>query len=935
MAEVRESLPTGYYRELPTLEHGPLSGYPRVYEIAITLISHTEGRVDRENVTGFLTAFQGEARLTLGELWAVPLMLRLGTIENVRRMAQRTTRRLHDIERADAQAARIVRAAALNAAALQVELTRFGDAESTMSDAFLARFLQQLRMEGGNLPAVMRLQHWIADEALSAEVAAVRATERLALTQVMMANSITSLRAIASIDWRTLVESQSVVETVLRADPMGQYAHMTFATRDTYRHVVERLAKRTGYSEEQVAHEAIACARDAAQEPTGDAEYNVREHVGYHLLDNGLAALESRIGYRPTAGEWVERWIRRHPLRTYLAAVGVASTLGLLALLWLAGADTRETLVLVLLLGALPATAVGVAIVDTVVTQWLPPRLLPRLDLHEHGVSAAYTTAVVIPTLLRHVADAQAALNNLEVQFLANREPNLHFALLSDFTDAASEHTPTDVAIVAAATEGVRALNARYAAERGDTFYLFHRPRRWNARETTWMGWERKRGKLREFNRFVLEGVRDGFSTIEGHHDALRTVRYVITLDADTQLPPDAAPMLVGALAHPLNRAVYDADTGLVVRGYGILQPRVGVALPSARRSRFASIHAGPPGVDPYTTAVSDVYQDLFGEGSYTGKGVYDVAIFERATHGRFPENTLLSHDLIEGNYARAALATDVMVYDDYPTRYLTYARRRHRWLRGDWQLLPWLGVMAPGPHGLERNRLSLLSRWKLLDNLRRSLVEPSQLLFFLIGWAIVPTSPMRWSALGLALIATPWLLSSLVALMRPPADRSWRAYYGAVRRDAWTGLQQLVLAVTLLPHQAWMSIDAIGRTLWRLYVTHRRLLEWTTAGESERQTAGSSRETWGAMWPVSAGALLGGALLLGLRPGTAPVAALVMATTPFLAAWLMSPAIAFWLSRRRPVESAVLTERDQRDAKRYAHAHWQFFERFVSAESN
>jgi cyclic beta-1,2-glucan synthetase len=938
MAEVRESLPTGYYRELPTLVHGPLAGYPRVYEIAITLISHTEGRVDRENVTGFLTAFQQEMPLTLGELWAVPLMLRLGAIENVRRMAQRTTRRLHEIERADLQAARIVRAASIGAAALEVELARFGDAESTMSDAFVARFLQQLRMEGGNLPAVVRLQHWIAEEALSAEAAAVRATERLALTQVMMANSITSLRAIGSIDWRALVESQSVVEAVLRTDPMAQYAHMTFATRDTYRHVVERLARRTGRSETSVAEEAIACAREAAgAEPTANPTFDVRRHVGFHLLDDGLADLEARLGYRLTAAERVERWIRCHPSRTYLAAVGLATMVVLLLLAWSSGADTREAIALVLLLGALPATAVGVAVVHTLVTQWLPPRLLPRLDLREHGVSAAYTTAVVIPTLLRDVADVHAALDNLEVQFLANREPNMYFALLSDFTDAATQRTAGDDAIVAAAIDGVHALNTRYAPARRDAFHLFHRPRRWNARESTWMGWERKRGKLGEFNRFVLHGVRDGFSAIEGEQDALRAVRYVITLDADTQLPPDAAPMLVGALAHPLNQAVYDTETGQVVRGHGILQPRVGVALPSARRSRFASIHAGPPGVDPYTTAVSDVYQDLFGEGSFTGKGVYDVAMFERATHGRFPENTLLSHDLIEGNYARAGLATDVMVYDDYPARYLTYARRRHRWLRGDWQLLPWLGAVVPGPDGPERNRLSLLSRWKLLDNLRRSLVEPSQLLLLLVGWAVLPLSPVRWTVLGLLLIAAPWLLSSLVALVRPPADRSWRAYYGAVRRDATTSLQQWALAVLLLPHQAWMSIDAIARTLWRLYASRQRLLEWTTAHESERQAAGSPRETWGAMWPVSVGALLAALLLVVdlVRDANGDVASHALAIAPLLAVWLVSPAIAHWLSRPRDLGPAPLAARDQVDAHRYALAHWQFFERFVSAESH
>ena len=327
-----------------------------------------------------------------------------------------------------------------------------------------------------------------------------------------------------------------------------------------------------------------------------------------------------------------------------------------------------------------------------------------------------------IPTLFGSVEAVHEALEHLEVQYLANREAHLHFAVLSDFTDAPTETRESDAAILAAAVEGVRALNARYAEGREDAFYLFHRSRRYNPHEGVWMGWERKRGKLAEFNRFVLEGERGSFAVIEGDVEPIRSVRYVITLDSDTVLPPDAAPQLVGALAHPLNRAVYDSTLGRVTRGYGILQPRVGVSLPSAHRSLFAAIHSGHPGVDPYTTAVSDVYQDLYGEGSFTGKGVYDVAAFERSTRGRFPENTLLSHDLIEGSYARAGLATDVIVYDEYPSRYLTFTRRKHRWIRGDWQLLPWLFG--------SKDRLSLLSRWKIVDNLRRSTVEIAELLF-------------------------------------------------------------------------------------------------------------------------------------------------------------------------------------------------------------
>src|SRR5690242_19342233 len=320
------------------------------------------------------------------------------------------------------------------------------------------------------------------------------------------------------------------------------------------------------------------------------------------------------------------------------------------------------------------------------------------------------------------------------------------------------------------------------------------------------MGWERKRGKLAQFNKYLRGDARDAFSTIVGDTSRLHFVRYVITLDSDTVLPRDAAQLLVGTIAHPLNRACYDESLGRVTEGYGIIQPRVGVSLTSAHRSYFASIHSGHPGVDPYTTAVSDVYQDLYGEGSFTGKGIYDIDAFEQATHGRFPENTLLSHDLIEGNYARAGLATDITVYDDYPARYLTHARRKHRWIRGDWQLLRWLTSRVPGPDGPEPNRLSLLSRLKILDNLRRSTVEIALLVFLVAGWTVLPGSPLRWTALGLAALAAPWTGSLLLALVRPPIDKSWRAYYAAVGRDAETSARQVALAIIFLPHQAWIS---------------------------------------------------------------------------------------------------------------------------------
>jgi cyclic beta-1,2-glucan synthetase len=948
--EVHESLPREYYRELPELATGTLAGYPRVYELAITLISHSEGRIDLENVDLFVAAFQEVAPLSIGELWAVPAMLRLGLIESVRRMTLRTVQRLDEVEDADHWVERILQANEKGSAALASALKEFVDAPHALTPIFVSRFLHQLRLGAGAFPPLVWLEQWITEEGLSPDTATAVATQRLALTKLMMANSITSLRGIALRDWRTFVERQSVMEHVLRGDPSGFYAQMTFATRDAYRHVVERIAKRTHRSEESVAQRAIDLARtkqSAAQ--NGADSHESRSHIGYYLIDQGIAELEASVGYRATLGERRHRWVLRHPNVVFVGGIVVGTVAALAAVLALAGADARAAWLAVLLFALIPANDVAVHTVNQLITTFLPPRVLPKLDLHEHGVPAEYRTAVVVPTLFDSVDSVHEALGNLEVQFLANREAHLHFAVLSDFTDSATETRDSDRLIVAAAEEGVRALNAQYAPDEQDAFYLFHRPRRWNARQGAWMGWERKRGKLADFNRFVRGAAQDAFSIVVGNVDAICQVRYVITLDADTVLPPDAAPALVGAVAHPLNRARYDAQQARVAEGYGILQPRVGVSLASAHRSRFAALHSGHPGVDPYTTAVSDVYQDLYGEGSFTGKGIYDVDAFEQATHGRFPENTLLSHDLIEGNYARAGLATDIIVYDDYPATYLTFSRRKHRWIRGDWQLLQWLTGRVPGPDGPEPNRLSLLSRWKILDNLRRSVVEIAQLALLIAGWTVLPGSPLRWVALGIGAMAAPWALSLLLAVLRPPRDKSWRAYYAVVGQDAVTSAQQLALAITFLPHQAWISADAIVRTLWRLFVTKRRLLEWRTASLVERATRSTLPHVWHVMWPAVAATA--GIVLLALvqpgtvgsddaslgnaRPGTAPFWPVALTLLPLAAVWTLSPVIAYALSRPTVRIVKALSAAGRETALRYAQLHWHYFEHFVTAETN
>ena len=934
MREVRTALPHKYYQELPKLASGTLAGYPRVYELAIELIGHTEGRLDLDNITLFTREFQRVSQLKLGELWAIPTMLRLGLVENIRRMALRTAARLAEVQEADVWATRMRTASADSSDALSQALSTFIDHHPQLTPTFVARFLGQIRSYQTNFTPLVWLEQWIAEDGLSAEDAVTRSNRRIAITQVTITNSIQSLRMIARLDWNEFVESQSVTERLLRDDPAHVYADMTFASRDEYRHAVEQIAKRTKRDEDSIANEVLALAR----EHPGDARMS---HVGHWLIGEGRLTLEERTQYVPTISERVYRWAKRHPSMIYFGVISTVTLLVFVLMLEIAPITTTGYALLLILLVAIPASEVGVAVVNKLVTVIVPPHLLPKMDYRDEGIPAQARTAVVVPTLFATVASVREALEHLEVQYLANPDPNLRFVILSDFTDARTETLAGDAHVVDAIESGVRGLNDKYRTPSdAGPFLIFHRARRWNETEGVWMGWERKRGKLAEFNRFLRGGSTDAFPVIAGDPSWLVDVRYVITLDSDTVLPRGAAAQLVGTMAHPLNRAEYDEALGRVTRGYGILQPRVGVALTSAYRSKFAAIHSGHPGVDPYTTAVSDVYQDLYGEGSFTGKGIYDVNAFEEATHGRFPENTLLSHDLIEGTYTRAGLVTDIELYDDYPTRYLAYTRRKHRWIRGDWQILSWLGTTVPGPDGLEPNRLSTLSRWKIFDNLRRSLVEIALLVLLLVGWFILPGSPMLWTLVVLGFIAFPWLFSAVLEILQPPTDQSLQAYYGAVARDIMANAEQFSLAVTFLPHQAWVSADAIVRTLVRLYVTHRHMLEWQTASQVERaMRSGADREVYRRMWPaVVIGLLAGVGAMVGVYYTGETVGLRVLAvaaTIPLAILWIVSPSIASALSAPAIPGEVKLGEAERARAERYARLHWEFFNHFVTEQTN
>ena len=653
-------------------------------------------------------------------------------------------------------------------------------------------------------------------------------------------------------------------------------------------------------------------------------------NAGYVLIGKGQPLLEEAVQARRPWERAAERAIHRFPLAFYGGGVfffTAASTLWLMERVKRLEAEPWKLFFFALLF-LICSSQLAVALLNWLSTLLVRPRLLPRLD-YSLGIKPESRTMVVVPTLLVSLDGVDHLSESLEIHYLANRDQNLQFGLLTDFRDAAEAVMPEDESLLQRARAGVETLNKKYDSDRPNIFFLFHRPRRWNERERTWMGYERKRGKLSEFNTMLRGGCKDRFSEIVGDTSLLASIKFVLTLDTDTQLPRDAARRLVGAMAHPLNRPQFDAR-GIVTEGYSILQPRVGVSLPSAGRSWFVRLFAGEVGIDPYTRAVSDVYQDVFHEGSFIGKGIYDVDAFEKAVGGRFPENSVLSHDLLESCHARSALVSDVELYEEYPSRYNTEVNRRHRWIRGDWQIAQWLLPRVPGAAGPRiANPLSGLSQWKIFDNLRRSLVPGCLFLLLLSTWLLLPELAWLGTLLALSIVLVPGLLSTAVEVFNKPQDLPLVLHLRGLAASCGRQFGQALLILVFLPYEAFMSVDAIVRTLLRLLMTRRRLLEWQTASEAERVARGDLAGFYGAMWIAPAAALSSGILLAELQPNQFPLAGLL------LGLWFLSPGIAWWISQPIKPPRPELNEEQLAFLRRTARKTWRFFETFVTAQEN
>ncbi|MDQ3666519.1 MAG: hypothetical protein M3410_08055 [Acidobacteriota bacterium] len=885
---ISEALRRPDLRELPSLCGGSLAGLPRIFGIALTLTAFTNSCFDEEAIQRFVQAYQRTALLLIRELRTLQLALRFALIEH-----------------------------------LCTVICGNLDSQVKISNAILPQFVNRLPPKLKSSPAA---ESSLSGERLSYQQIGIKNDFHLDQeSQNMLGHTvediISSLHLLPNIDWRALFNSLSLVDLTLRQDPTGVYSLMDKETLDHYRLVIQRIAKRTKLTEVDIARHTVEAASEVKRIFPNDQR---RAHVGYYLVGEGRHELEQSVEYSPIWRERITRAIRWHSTAYYFTLLFlIASTVQAVPLTYAvhAGASLLTLAWLTVLL-LVPATSIAVQALH--LSPIVEPSLLPKMDF-SRGVVEEAQTMVVIPAILSSKATVEQLIERLETHYLATQDRNIYFALLGDWSDAPQELMPSDETLLHEATSGIKQLNEWYRGGPRDRFHLFHRRRQWNPSQRAWIGWERKRGKLHEFNR-LLRGARDtSFITCTADADLLARTRYVLTLDSDTELLRDAARRLVGTIHHPLNQPQIDTSSGRIDRGYGVIQPRIFFANSKAERSKLPKIISILANNDSHGTAIFDLYQDLFGEGVYIGKGLYDVDAFEGALKGRIPDNSILSHDIYEGLHAHAAQATDILLSEGQSLDYMAGLKTLHRWTRGDWQLLPWIFPHVPDEHGaVVPNVLPSFSRWRIMNLLWQSLLLPTILLWLLASWIVLPGSSAFWTLCALLYFALSMFLMVVLRYLKQPRGlspvgnhvTSWhdfklnaRVTYGAIKT--------ILFSIIFLAQGAYIVIDAISRTIYRVYVSRKNLLDWTTTAQTETEGNNTVHNVFRFVWPALLIALACSVLVHIIRPGALKVAA------PCLIFWLLSPLIAFCLTSKQEEQSVLQKRQTERAFRLRARRVW------------
>ncbi len=930
LRSIKRDLPKNFYDELPKISEGAFSGYPRVYAIAYTYVLKTDSRLDTESIKKFVKTFQEVTPLAIGELWAIAITFRISLIKRLGPLVESIIFDTQKRAEADLLADKLLEHATKRESkpAQLIKILVAGLNQQVKSNRpFFVQLIQRLRDQDPSVSSAFdHLEKMLQSYQTNASEIVGQEHYRQAATQVTIGNIISSMRLLSKIDWHDFFESVSLVDPILCNDPIGAYGKMDKATRDSYRKVIERIAKHSKHSEIQVAQKTIECATNQISHAPEDLR---KKHIGHYLLDDGVFELERKLDYKSPLAEKISRFIDEDPTYIYfgfLFLLMVTFISIILKIFQRADQSTFEVYMIVLLI-TLPISDLSLSVLNFSLTLMRLPKRLPRMET-EKGIQECDSSMVIVPCLLTSHAIVQELVNNLEVQFLANQDPHIYFAILGDLGDAKNETTDRDKDLLYLAKKGIEDLNHRYSKNLNPRFYFFHRARLYNASEEKWICWERKRGKIIEFNRLLRGNTTTSYINSEIDFDFLKKIKYVITLDADTQLPLQNARRLIGTITHPLNLPIYDPEKNRICKGYAILQPRISVSMVSAVKTRFARIFSGNTGIDPYTTAISDVYQDLFNEGSFTGKGLYVVDAFEKVIGERIPENCVLSHDLLEGSYARVGLTTDLELIDDYPLNFEIFAKRMHRWTRGDWQIAIWLLPWVPNSKNQwVRNNLPLIARWKIFDNLRRSLLTPTLLLWLLLSWTYLKGNPVAWTLVIIIAMSFPVYAPSISDLFRRH-ESTWREHLKTCLWEIENRLKQIFMMLIFMPSMAVDQVDAIVRSLYRMLISKKHLLEWVTFSQSQLQ----SQAEFGWKELLTNGPLFSIAttlLLYFIKPSSLYVA------SPFLIAWALSPIVSRLTKQRIKPKDTPLDQEEVKLYRRYARITWCFFETFANEENN
>jgi len=935
---LRRDLSKRSYSRLPVLKSGFLKGYARIFAIAVELVAHTDGQIDEKILLDYLKAYQSHSVLFDREIWAIPMVIRLALIENIRHLCENIKATQVQWHKADdvfddwmaneiADTNKVMRLLRSSLKTLDVA-----------NPSFVEHLFYHLRRSGRSYAKVLK----VMDEQLvklgaTTEQITHKELSSQSVNTISMNNSITSLRFFSTLDWDDLFEASSFVEQILNQDPDGTYPCMDHATRMNYRSKIENLSLKYGVSELHIAKEAILLATQTYigcdVENCEDTEIQRTWHVGYYLIGNGRESLENRLGKIHKIQPKVADIYKKSPGIIYLGSIGLM-TLVLVAVAVKYSIITAgtHTILLTILAGIcvfIPSSEIAVNVVNLIVSKALKPAFFPRLDLKD-GIPESMSTIVVIPTLLPDERRVKDLLANLESHYLSNRDNNLYFALIGAFKDSDVSHMKDDEKIIEASLRGIKELNKKYSSSGKDKFYFFHRERQFNEKNNKWIGWERKRGALMEFNDLVLGSMDTSFCYCSCENPPFANVKYIITLDSDTILPMGVAKKMIATMAHPLNKPAIDKQKGIVTQGYGIMQPRIDVDNESSNLSLFSRIFTGQEGIDPYANAISDVYQDLFSEGIFTGKGIYDLKAFQSVLKNAIPEDAILSHDLLEGSYARTGLVTDLKLVDSFPSKYNSFSSRIYRWVRGDWQLLPLLfgKFLGRGKSRLS-NPLTLLSRWKMLDNLRRSLVAPALILLFALSVSILPGNLYFWICFFVLSLAFPFLLAVLGSVFSVKFKNGRTKRYMPVIIGLKASFLQAFLTLTFLPYQAWLMVNAIVVTLARVFITKKNLLEWVTSADVEK----FQKNSLGSYALTMRVSLFVSPVILIFAIAFKPEAVVISLFLCIL--WGISPLIAYWISKDETEAVHKVSEEDEQELGRIARKTWRYFEEFSNGKNH